>query len=496
MTVLKMNTRNRKYAAIGVASLFFLFILTLLILHFIDIAPTYNRRYEFLLEAKGKKPALGAVDVGGKQFVVLVDDVDQVGRLFGQSVYEVTGVELMPVMTDASISKETRELASMVEEYLESAGIFLSSPPHDLSLNYECNHLKQCTSERKDHFKANKHMMDEFTKLPDSVKSQFVLIPAIRGHVEMDCIPVSDNSQVLCGSIISRTSSRRTSTRFSSRGADTHGNVSNFVETEMIISSGTKVASFLQIRGSIPFKWGQEPSLTKTSPPITISDDDKDNEERFRKHVKLLQSLYNRPMVMVNLVDQPEKKNEHLLGSKFVELSGKVTDVPLIAFDYHVEHANDKHRWSEKLMKLVNEKIGAINYSTSSRRQSSIIRTNCVDCLDRTNAVQSTFAKSLLSSMISSCLPSISPLPTADTDSFLKMVGIQWAHNANAISLQYAGSPALKTDIAKSGRRTSKGRLHDLKATVRRYFNANWFDKYRKRAMEIVFGPSSVDKDE
>jgi phosphatidylinositol-bisphosphatase len=57
--------------------------------------------------------------------------------------------------------------------------------------------------------------------------------------------------------VISRICCLKAGTRYNSRGVNDDGNVANFVETEQIIVYGDIIASFLQIRGSVPIFWEQ-----------------------------------------------------------------------------------------------------------------------------------------------------------------------------------------------------------------------------------------------
>ena len=69
--------------------------------------------------------------------------------------------------------------------------------------------------------------------------------------------------------LISRRSSARAGTRFHSRGIEESGNVSNFVETEMVVSFNNDSCTFshMQIRGSIPLFWSQK---AKKQSKVTI----------------------------------------------------------------------------------------------------------------------------------------------------------------------------------------------------------------------------------
>lgn len=59
--------------------------------------------------------------------------------------------------------------------------------------------------------------------------------------------------------LISRKDITRNGRRFIARGADSEGNVANMVETEQMLiyddNEFYRVATYLQVRGSIPLVW-------------------------------------------------------------------------------------------------------------------------------------------------------------------------------------------------------------------------------------------------
>merc|ERR1719266_3296102 len=131
--------------------------------------------------------------------------------------------------------------------------------------------------------------------------------------------------------------------------------------------------------------------------------------------------------------------------------------------------------------------------SVVSRLQTGVVRTNCMDSLDRTNVVQSLIAAENLTQV----LRSVGILHTNDvidnhTDFFALFRKI-WANHANFIALQYAGSEALKTDLTRTGRRTYTGMLRDLKTALVRYYKNNFCDGRRQDAMDLVLGNYTVD---
>ena len=74
----------------------------------------------------------------------------------------------------------------------------------------------------------------------------------------------------------------------------------------------------------------------------------------------------------------------------FFAASAKHTDIPHVLFDYHAEGGTKKlEKLDSKVAKYI-EKLDCF-YKTGTtvhKLQSGVIRTNCADCLDRTNAVQ------------------------------------------------------------------------------------------------------------
>lgn len=53
-----------------------------------------------------------------------------------------------------------------------------------------------------------------------------------------------------------------------------------------------------------------------------------------------------------------------------------------------------------------------------------------------------------------------------------------WTDNANAISVLYAGGPALKTDFTRTGSRTFYGAYSDAVTSIKRYYTNNFCDGY------------------
>ena len=60
-----------------------------------------------------------------------------------------------------------------------------------------------------------------------------------------------------------------------------------------------------------------------------------------------------------------------------------------------------------------------------------------------------------------------------------------WTNNADAMSYLYTGTPALKTDFTRTGKRTHKGAINDGINSVTRYFINNFTDGYYHDCMDV-----------
>jgi len=61
-----------------------------------------------------------------------------------------------------------------------------------------------------------------------------------------------------------------------------------------------------------------------------------------------------------------------------------------------------------------------------------------------------------------------------------------WTDNADRLSICYTGTPALKTDFTRTGKRTIKGALDDGYNSVARYFINNFGDGYNVDCLDVA----------
>ena len=88
-------------------------------------------------------------------------------------------------------------------------------------------------------------------------------------------------------------------------------------------------------------------------------------------------------------------------------------------------------------------------FSAKDSQQSGVFRTNCMDCLDRTNVVQSLLANENLNLVLRDFGLLRDHSTTHAFPDFQRLFRHVWADHANLLALQYAGSGALKTDFTR-----------------------------------------------
>ncbi|OEU19324.1 hypothetical protein FRACYDRAFT_167624, partial [Fragilariopsis cylindrus CCMP1102] len=126
-----------------------------------------------------------------------------------------------------------------------------------------------------------------------------------------------------------------------------------------------------------------------------------------------------------------------------------------------------------------------------------------MDCLDRTNVVQSILGRYMLfQQLLSESDGSFNNnqlwaklnktfrkknmnLPWEKGEVAHRLL---WADNADAISRLYAGTPALKGDFTRTGQRTKRGALDDGMNSLQRYYLNNFLDADRQEGYDLMVG--------
>ncbi|KAJ3215846.1 inositol polyphosphate 5-phosphatase [Dinochytrium kinnereticum] len=284
--------------------------------------------------------------------------------------------------------------------------------------------------------------------------------------------------------IISRLSCKRTGTRYNARGIDDDGYVSNFVECQ------------------VP----QKIELSRSPDAISAP---------FLKHMEEVRRRYGRVHI-VNLLSKKEGSGEALLSEAFRINLAKSDEKKLralyTAFDYHAVVKGGNHDKASSVLDLIAHSIDTFgHFSFMDGRvvssQKGVLRTNCLDCLDRTNVIQWwLFSFPIVSRYILFKLFDLYYDPgLLEGEYFVNAYNGLWADNGDWLSRIYgtsfsssspnilskfpkAGTGAIKSSQTRKGKQTVLGFLDDAAKSVNRFYINNFQDKSRQEAIDALLG--------
>ncbi|KAI8632322.1 SacI homology domain-containing protein [Xylariaceae sp. FL1651] len=355
----------------------------------------------------------------------------------------------------------------------------------------------------------------------EALDTSRILTSAIRGFcltmtIPQAAAPLRDSNSGLPSflTVISRLSCKRAGTRFNSRGIDDDGHVANFVETETIYWSPSGVLfSYAQVRGSVPVFWEQSAGLIPGQQKITVTRSADGTQPAFNKHFEELEKSYG-AVHIVNLLSAAKPGEAELTqlfhyGIQHCPLSRPdqthSSDHALLRetdYDFHAETkvvgyeaAREIRRYIEGsadgfayfLAEQTDDQLGFAKESKHDNRmvvvlqQEGVFRTNCLDCLDRTNLIQT-----LISQMaVEAFLSHRAEYATAD---FWMRHSTLWADNGDALSRIYAGTGALKSSFTRHGKMSLAGAFADARKSATRLYINNFADKARQNTIDMLLG--------
>nr|XP_061818825.1 synaptojanin-1-like isoform X1 [Nerophis lumbriciformis] len=416
--------------------------------------------------------------------LVVVSGCSSVGKVQESEVFRVTQTDFISLKNDSGDEERIAEVRKVLNSghfYFawSSTGVSM-----DLSLNARRRILEDTTDNR---FFWNQSLHLHLKHY--GVNCDDWLLRLMCGGVEIRTIYAGHRQAKAC--IFSRLSSERAGTRFNVRGTNDDGQVANFVETEQAIFLDDRVSSFIQIRGSIPLFW-EQPGIQVGSHRVKLSRGFEANAPAFERHFTALRSLYGK-QVIINLLGS--KEGEHMLSKAFqshLKASEHAAYVKMVNFDYHQNvrggKADKLHSvLKPQLSKFVDE-CGFFYYSGEmgiTRSQGGTLRTNCLDCLDRTNSVQAFFALEMLPKQLEEMGLTEKPQLVAR---FQEVFRTMWSVNGDSVSKIYAGTGALDG-------KAKAGKLKDGARSVTRTIQNNFFDTSKQEAIDILRLGSTLNSD-
>ncbi|KAK0630199.1 SacI homology domain-containing protein [Bombardia bombarda] len=294
-------------------------------------------------------------------------------------------------------------------------------------------------------------------------------------------------------------------------------------------SKEMQILSYVQTRGSVPVYWAEVNNL-KYTPKIQIRGIDSAYpaaKAHFDEQIRIygdnfLVNLVNQKgremrvkqayeQMVEMLVSSPKEQTQadQLTSEKFHTIEpaarqkSQLDRLHYIYFDFHAETKGLQMHRAQLLIDKMHDSLLAQQYFRAvdmpashidgrlevRNLQTSVVRTNCMDCLDRTNVVQSMLARWTLDRMFIDLGIMARGSRFADEDpAFELMYRNMWADNADVVSRSYSGTGAMKTDLTRTGKRTTAGALQDANVAVTRYCKNNFFDGPRQDGFDLFLG--------
>ncbi|PSK53085.1 Polyphosphoinositide phosphatase [Elsinoe australis] len=470
---------------------------------------------------------LGFIRFTESYYMVLVSKRQQVAMLGGHYIYQIEGTELVPLTTGPSSRfaqnrnpEEARFLGIL--NNLDLSKNFYFSYTYNVSRTLQDNIVREriAAAEGKhkpirDHnemFVWNHHLLAPAIKSLSNMYDW--CIPIIHGFIDQSSINVFGRSIYV--TIIGRRSRYFAGARFLKRGTNDLGHVANDVETEQIVSemlttsfhapgprlfSNPTYTSYVHHRGSIPLYWTQDNSGVSPKPAIDLNLNDPFYQPAAL-HFDNLFHRYGSPIYVLNLIKARERtpresKLLHELKNAIDYLNQFLPEEKKIIYKAFDMSRASKTRGGDvigTLEKIAEEILNKTDFfhngdaiDQKPHVQNGIARTNCIDCLDRTNAAQFVIGKHAFGLQLQAL--GVIPTPHMEYDSDAIDIFTHMFHDhGDTIAVQYGGSHLVNTMATYRKINHWQGHGRDMVESFKRYYHNSFLDSQRQEAYNLFLG--------
>ncbi|KAJ5672199.1 Polyphosphoinositide phosphatase [Penicillium longicatenatum] len=470
---------------------------------------------------------LGFIQFTGAYYMLLVTKRSQVAMLGGHNVYQIDETELISLTTSSRLKPENQpdeERYKAILNNLDLTRSFYFSYSYDITRSLQHNICRERKAYQNGQprflpqdypqdynimFVWNNHLLAPAIA---ALKNPFQwCLPIIHGYVDQSKMSVF--GRVVYISIIARRSRLFAGARFLKRGANDLGYVANDVETEQIVSEQTTTSfhsagptlyanphytSYVQHRGSIPLHWTQEGVSPKPDIELSLIDP---FYSAAALHFDNLFERYGAPIYILNLVKARERTpRESKLLKEFtnaVEYLNQFlpADKKLIYKAWDMSRAaksrdQDVIQTLEGIAGDIIPKTGFFKnggVESGLQLQNGVARTNCIDCLDRTNAAQFVIGKRALGHQLHALGVIDKTTVEYDTDA-VNLFTNMWHDHGDTIAIQYGGSHLVNTMATYRKINQWSSHSRDMVESFKRYYNNSFLDAQRQEAYNLFLG--------
>ncbi|KAL8789287.1 MAG: hypothetical protein Q9213_001210 [Squamulea squamosa] len=470
---------------------------------------------------------LGFIRFTAAYYMLVITKRTQVAMLGGHYVYQIDGTELIPLTTSSSRSKaeripeEARSVSTLSN--LDLSRSFYFSPTYDITRSLQLNMIQEREAlsqgllrKSQDYhngmFVWNQHLLGPASS---AIRNTYDwCIPIIHGFVDQTNISI--HARIVAVTVIARRSRLFAGARYLKRGANDLGYVANDVETEQIVSevlttsfhapgpqlyANPNFTSYVQHRGSIPLHWTQDNSGVTPKPDIELNLVDP-FFSAAALHFDNLFERYGAPVYVLNLVKSRERiPRESILLQEYtnaiIYLNQFLPEDKKILYKAWDMSRASKSRDQDVIGTLEASARDIVSRTGFFRNgdgvywesliQNGVARTNCIDCLDRTNAAQFIIGKCALGHQLQAL--GIMPNENIDfeTDVVTVLSHMYHAHG-DTIAIQYGGSHLVNTMATYRKINQWSSQSRDMVESFKRYYNNSFLDRQRQEAYNLFLG--------
>jgi len=473
-----------------------------------------------IYKMRNAKAILGIINIKDVEYVLTVLSSDIVGKMKNEIIYKITEVEFFEIPNgqmkfndeEVQIKQIKDGISSLLKlGFYYSFGLDLTNSQQNQAkilynmnnYNYNMNNLEQkmkhiyITSCKKYFYNYNlyKRFINYETKQP--IDYMFIT-PIICGYIGM--FDYNINNQPIQFILITRRSQNFAGTRYNTRGINDDGNVANYCESEQILITGNTLCSFSQLRGSAPVFFDQVGIRAYTD--ITRNEDLTKNA--FTKHLEEMNKDYSL-IYFINLLNKKKSTEIPIIEGFEKQIKNRQdnNNIRYTFFDMQNECPKDNYSRIDILMekvKLIADvfKFFSQNINTSEINsiQKGATRTNCLDCLDRTNVIETRISWLVLENMfkflkldnqnLQNIFNNKENFFSLGNNTFKEKFKDLWVKNGDELSIQYAGTPSTITTVTKTGGHGLMGLIQHGLATAKRIYQGNIGDSSKQQYIDIL----------
>lgn len=259
--------------------------------------------------------------------------------------------------------------------------------------------------------------------------------------------------------------------------------------------------SYVQHRGSIPLYWTQDNTGVTPKPPIELNLIDP-FYSAAALHFDNLFERYGAPIYVINLIKSKERQpreskllDEYTNAIKYLnqflpeekKILHKAWDMSRASKVRGGDVIGNLELIAESVLETTGFFQNGDGVTSPMSAQNGVARTNCIDCLDRTNAAQFVIGKRALGHQLHALGILEDTTVDYDTDA-VNLFTHMWHDHGDTIAVQYGGSQLVNTmeTYRKINQWTSHSR--DMIESFKRYYNNSFLDNQRQEAYNLFLG--------